>query len=114
MVTLHGCRDLAEVRFGSCLVGLLAVASGLHAASATTGVALLWVSAVLVLCCRALGPGWSLACGGVAWALVTGFVVHDFGVLSATGADVRRLLLLVVVAAASSGLGALSRSPARS
>lgn len=84
-----GVRLLAV--FGACtVVGALVAAVGVPHDNA-------YLTFVLIVVLAALGAPLAVAagCAGLAWAVFTGFVANDVGVLTASAEDLTRLALLV-------------------
>jgi len=89
-------------RVAAGTVAVVLTLFGCAAVGAGTAPTLLLSYGVLLVSCVALRPATAAALGVVAWAFLTGFVVHDLGVLTFGHADLARLLLLVATALAGS------------
>ena len=91
---------------------------GCAAVGAGTAPTLLLTYGVLLVSCVGLRPAPAVALGVIAWAFVTGFVLHGLGVLTFGRADLARLLLLVAAGLVGSlvrprrGLATPERVPA--
>jgi hypothetical protein len=88
------------------LWGGMATIGGARLAGAPT-IAQMAVAAVLLVVCSLNQPHWvALAVSLVAWLLVTGFVVNQYGDLHVSGkGDLFRLSVLVLLALAAAGRG---------
>ncbi|GAB7005020.1 hypothetical protein JCM18899A_24930 [Nocardioides sp. AN3] len=105
--------DQVEIRFGIgggvlVLAVIAARLAGLDEAYAA--LLLLGVCAVLG---GTVGRGRAAVLGLTAWALVTGFVTHRYGVLTFAPSDLLLMLVLVVATVGSSSLVQHASRPAR-
>jgi hypothetical protein len=96
--------DQVGIRFAAA-GGVLVAAVGLPRLA---GLDELGTLGVVLVSATVLGatvtPGLAATLGITAWALFTGFVVNDYGLLTFAPADLGRLVVLVLVPALLSGL----------
>ncbi len=83
--------------------GGLALVDVARAAHAPAVLQVVLLATLVGACCIRQGRGTALACSGIGWLLVTGFVVNAYGELHLTGpADGVRLAILALVALVAS------------
>lgn len=107
-----GLRDLCEVRFAGAGLVLAVVVAGCRVVGAGAALATAVVGLCCLVLCLALPLRLAVVVGLTAWALVTGFVSNELGVLTFRDADLLRLGALLVLAVVGAAVGAGPQPPA--